>query len=292
MSALELVRLTGLMARSGGSPRVSIGLIDGPVATRHPELLSEHLREITGASGGTCARAYSTACRHGTFIAGVLSAKRTAVAPAICPDCILLIRPIFSEAARGDDQTPVATPRELAAAIVDCIAAGARIINLSLALVEPSSNDEPSLQDALRLAVYRGVIIVAAAGNQSALGGSVLTRHPWVIPVVACDILGDPLNDSNLVASIGRRGLRAPGVNITSLGADGQSVTLGGTSVAVPFVTGALALLWSEFPAATATQIKLAMTRMSAQSRTSVIPPLLDAAKAWQTMRSVWGSVN
>ena len=33
--------------------------------------------------------------------------------------------------------------------------------------------------------------------------------------------------------------------------------------MAVPFVTGAMALLWSEFPAATAAQIKLAMTQAS-----------------------------
>ena len=92
------------------------------------------------------------------------------------------------------------------------------------------------------------------------------------------------MKESNLGSSIGRRGLRAPGDAITSLGAEGQSLTLGGTSVAVPFVTGATALLWSEFSSATAAHIKLAMTQASTPQRASVVPPLLDVAAAYQIL--------
>ena len=180
---------------------------------------------------------------------------------------------------------PSATPQELAAAIVECIDAGARVINLSLALARPSTKGEQSLEDALNQAVRRGVIVAAAAGNQGTLGSSAITRHPWVIPVVACDLRGRPMNESNLGSSIGRRGLRAPGDGVTSLGAAGQSLTLGGTSVAVPFVTGATALLWSEFPSATAAQIKLALTQAAAPRRPSVVPPLLDVAAAYKSCR-------
>jgi subtilisin family serine protease len=59
---------------------------------------------------------------------------------------------------------------------------------------------------------------------------------------------------------------------------------LGGTSVTVPFVTGAIALLWSEFSTATAAQIKLAVTQTTALRRASVAPPLLDAAAAYQVL--------
>ena len=95
MFALEVVRLTTLMALSSGSSEVQIGLIDGPVVTRHPDLVSEHLRERPGGNDGTCTLTSSTACLHGTFVAGVLSAKRGSSAPAICPNCTLLIRPVF-----------------------------------------------------------------------------------------------------------------------------------------------------------------------------------------------------
>jgi subtilisin family serine protease len=277
-----MVKLTTLMERTSGSPEVKIGLIDGPVATQHPDLAPEHVREIPGSRSIACAQADSTACLHGTFVAGILSAKRNSPAPAICPECTLLVRPIFAELISGPEHMPSATPRELAAAIIECIEAGARVINLSLALAQPSTTGERSLEDALDQAVRRGVIVVAAAGNQGTLGSSAITRHPWVVPVVACDVRGRPVNESNLGGSIGRRGLRAPGDGITSLGAEGQSLTLGGTSVAVPFVTGATALLWSVFPSATAAHIKFAVTQGATPRRASVVPPLLDATAAYQ----------
>jgi subtilisin family serine protease len=179
---------------------------------------------------------------------------------------------------------PSATPKELAAAIIECIGAGVQVINLSLALAQPSTKGEQSLEEALNLAVRQSVIVVAAAGNQGTLGSSAITRHPWVIPVVACDLRGRPLNKSNLGSSIGRRGLTAPGDAITSLSAEGPPLTLGGTSVAVPFVTGTIALLWSEFPIATAAQIKLAVTQASAPRRAAVVPPLLDVTTAYQSL--------
>jgi subtilisin family serine protease len=284
MDPLELVKLTALMERTSGSPEVEIGLIDGPVVIQHPDLAGGHLREISGNNGATCTQANRTACLHGTFVAGILSAKRNSSAPAICPTCTLLVRPIFTETTSGREQMPSATPKELAAAIIECTDAGARVINLSLALAQPSTKGEQALEEALNQAVRRGVIVVAAAGNQGTLGSSAITRHAWVIPVVGCNPAGRPMNESNLGSSIGRRGLSAPGDGITSLDAEGQSLTLGGTSVAVPFVTGAIALLWSEFPNATAAQIKLAITQASTPRRASVVPPLLDAAAAYQIL--------
>jgi subtilisin family serine protease len=284
MNPLDLVKLTTLMARTSGIPEVKIGLIDGPVVTRHPDLTGDHLHEISGNNGVACTRANSMACVHGTFVAGILCAKRTSPAPAICPNCTLLIRPIFGEKVIGNEQIPSATPPELARAIIECIDAGARLINLSLALAQPSSKGEEVLEAALNLAVKRGVLVVVAAGNQGTLGTSAITRHPWVIPVVACTLAGRPTNESNLGNSIGRRGLCAPGDGITSLGTEGNPLTFGGTSVAVPFVTGTVALLWSEFPTATATQIKLAICQQSTVRRASIVPPLLNAAVAYQTL--------
>jgi subtilisin family serine protease len=146
------------MERTSGNSEVKIGLIDGPVVTQHPDLPSEHLHEIPGNNRATCNQANSTACQHGTFIAGILSAKRNSHAPAICPHCTLLIRPIFSEATSGREHMPSATPKELAAAIIECIDAGARVINLSLALAQPSTKGEQTLEEALNQAVKRGVI--------------------------------------------------------------------------------------------------------------------------------------
>jgi len=52
MTPLELIRLTPLTDRTSGRPDVIIGLIDGPVAINHPELASQHIREIAGNGSG------------------------------------------------------------------------------------------------------------------------------------------------------------------------------------------------------------------------------------------------
>ena len=194
MGSLGLLNLIPLMERTSGSTQVKIGLIDGPVSTRHPDLTGGRFHELAESAGARCTQANSLACRHGTFVAGILSAKRGSPAPAICPDCTLLIRPVFGETLSGSESMPSATPQELATAILDCINAGARVINLSLALAQPSINGIQALEEAFDQAIRRDVIVVAAAGNQGALGSSAITRHPWVIPVVACDDRGRPTN--------------------------------------------------------------------------------------------------
>jgi subtilisin family serine protease len=179
---------------------------------------------------------------------------------------------------------PSASAVELADAIIDVIDAGARAINLSVALQGPSPGGGGSLQQALDFALRRGVVIVAAAGNQGTVGGSVITRHPWVIPVVAYDLGGRPMDLSNFGASIGRCGLGAPGEAVTSLGATAAPLTLGGTSAATPFVSGAVALTWSEFPGASAAQVRSAVTQAAAPRRTAIVPPLLNAWASYQAM--------
>ena len=163
------------------------------------------------------------------------------------------------------------------------------MLNLSAAFAQPSSRGERELEEALDYAAQLGVIVVAAAGNQGTLGSSVITRHPWVIPVAACDLRGRPVGQTNLGSSVGRWGLLAPGEGVVSLGAEGEPRTSGGTSVAAPFVTGTIALLWSMFPRASVAEVKHAVT-MSAygRRRTTVVPPLLDAWASYQTMATTY----
>jgi subtilisin family serine protease len=286
MSPLNLVGLTSLMECTSGTPDVAIGLIDGPVLMDHPELVGQRIREIPGKGCGACTQANSSACLHGSFVAGILSARRGSVAPAICPNCTLLVRPIFGETKAANHEMPSAMPEELAQAVLDCIDAGARALNISAAPIQPSLKSERALEEALDHAARRGVIVIAASGNQGNVGNTAITRHPWVLPVVAYDLQGRLVGNSNLGNSIGQRGLGAPGDRITSLGSQGQPLTLGGTSAAAPFVTGTIALLWSEFPTASASDVKFAVTQNRVPRRTTVVPPLLNAWASYQTMRS------
>lgn len=271
---VDLVNLSPLMKLTSGKPEIVIGLIDGPVAVDHPGFAGVAIRRVSG--GRSECRA--AACMHGTFVAGILSARRDSQAPAICPGCTLLVRPIFSENARAGQDSPSATPEELAQAILECIGAGAELLNISAALTQiPSAKGQSALLAALDLCAERGVIVVVAAGNQGTVGSTTITRHPWVIAVAACDQRGRPVTLTNLGNSIGRRGLLAPGEAVASLGTGGKGALSGGTSVAAPFVTGAIALLWSKFRSVRAADLRMTVTRAHSERRPTVVPPLLDA---------------
>jgi subtilisin family serine protease len=279
--AVRLVRLDVLMSLTLGSSAVGVGLMDGPVALDHPDFHGARIRWV-GLSGASAANGDDLARDHGTFVAGILAARRGAEAPAICPGCTMLIRPIFAQAKVNG--MPTASFEDLAAGIVECVDAGARVLNLSAATAAPTMRHESAVSDALDYAAARGVIVVAAVGNQGMLGSSVITRHAWVIPVMAFKDDGRPSAESNLAGSFGRRGVGAPGEAVTSLMANGGTASAGGTSVAAPFVTGAIALLWSLFPNVSPAAMRGALVATAPSRRRNVVPPLMDAAHAYETL--------
>lgn len=279
MHEFDLVRLRRLMGLSSGRADVAIGLIDGPVEFKHPELASLRNRLVALDAGASCASDCSNACQHGTFIAGMLCASRGSGAPALCPGCTLLVCPIFT----GSNDRPGTTVRALSSAIDRTVAAGARVLNISLELARsPDPASEAMLVDSLDAAARGGVLIVAAAGNGSQVGSSVITKHPWVIPVVAFDHRRRPLATSNLGHSIGKNGIGAPGHAITSLAPDGKLATASGTSISAPFVTGTIALLLSLFPKVVPANVRRAIAGSS--RRSAIVPPLLDAFAAYRRL--------
>jgi subtilisin family serine protease len=279
---LDLVGLSALMELTSGRAEVAIGLVDGPVDTSHPELAAP-MRELRGGHSGSCLLNDSAACTHGTLVAGVLGAARSSAAPGICPDCTLVVQPVFTEADPRVEQVAGTTPYALATALVETVDAGVRVVNVSSALVRRDGRGEREVERALDHARHRGVIVVAAAGNQATVGATPLTRHPWVLPVAACDPRGHLLGYTNLGRSISTRGLSAPGTGIVSLGSRGGTVSFEGTSAAAPFVTGTIALLCSEFPWATAVDVRAALDAPVVRRRT-IAPPVLDAWGAYRSL--------
>jgi subtilisin family serine protease len=256
---LRLIRLSHLMSRTSGTPEVRIGLIDGAVDTSNAALVDKRVMSLAPEAATT-----SIASRHATYIACLLLSSRAAQAPGLCPDCTLISRPLFDQMASPDAD-------ELARAIVDCIDAGARIINLSLS-VRPCIATHAGLRDALDHAMRQGVIAVAAAGNESSLSSSSVTRHAWTLPVSACDANGRQSTESNLGRSIGSHGVMAPGFALD----ESFTTPFRGTSIAAAFTTGVVALLWSLFPSATAHAVRAALRPFGPAMQ--IVPPLLDAA--------------
>ena len=79
----------------------------------------------------------------------------------------------------------------------------------------------------------------------------------------------------------------APGDAIESLAGGGGTQKLTGTSVAAPFVSGAIALLLSDFPRATGAAVRAAVSQST--RRRTIVPPLLDAWVAYQALGGTYG---
>jgi thermitase len=159
---------------------------------------------------------------HGTHVAGIV----LQVAPAAT---ILPVRVLDSDG--------VGDAFFLAEGIYYAIEAGARVINLSLS----STVDARVVREAVVAATDAGVTVVAAAGN----GGrdrpvELPAGHTGVLGVAATDA-GDRKSDfSNYGPHVG---LAAPGTGIASTLPGGGFGHWSGTSMATPFVAGAVALL-------------------------------------------------
>ncbi|WP_236652878.1 S8 family peptidase [Chitinophaga vietnamensis] len=278
--AYSLIQLQPLLERSQGHRSIGVGIIDGPVDTSHSDLQGAIFKPAADAAVVVCKTTSSYACKHGTFVAGILGAARKAGAPGICPACTFVARPIFCEAA-DFSQCPEVTTTHLANAIRDVMHQGARVINLSLGLAPEGIRRAGAspLHQVFDDAFHSGVIIVGASGNHGRIGHNPLFDHPWVIPVAACNQKGEPSAQSNIGMSIGQRGLLAPGWNMTHLQSGGGYTKLSGTSVATPFVTGSISLLWSLYPHAKAGEIHAAITQQGS-GRRGIVPPLLNVTQS------------
>ena len=266
-----------------------MGVVDGPVGATHSDLAEVAVRQVPGAPTYLCSRADSFACAHGTMVVGILAAKRDSMARGICPGCSFCIYPIFREEPPGGGDSarprmPVATPDTLAKAITALIAGGTRVVNLSVALPLTAASNHRALEDALNLAAQKGVLVVAAAGNEGLLGSSQITRHRWVIPVAGCDKTGRPSTYTNAAPSTARQGVSAPAEGVTTLSANGGFTSFEGTSAAAPFVTGTIALLLSLFPSRTAAEIRQAVTVPGGTPGRDLFPRLLDATAAYEVL--------
>ncbi|MCA1964014.1 MAG: S8 family serine peptidase [Prosthecobacter sp.] len=139
---------------------------------------------------------------------------------------------------RVADATGVANVGLVAQGILQAVDAGARIINISLG----TSADSRMLRDAVAYAISRGVVVVAAAGNEQATRLAYPAGYEGVISVAAVDAQGRQAYFSNAGDGLF---ISAPGVGIVSGYRDGKTVIGSGTSQAAAIVSGAISALLS-----------------------------------------------
>jgi len=244
-----------------------VAVIDGPYdAAALSGILA---RAPVNLGSGSCCVKPSTACNHGTLVMGLLGARRDAVIPGLCPECQLFHVPLFLE-----EDAPWASVGELANAITVAVAAGARLINLSLAILGDETPNHRELVAALDYAEANGTVILVAAGNQGRLSMGQLLSHPATVPVVAVDATGSPLPACNFGPAISRRGVAAFGQQILGYAPGGGTTIMSGTSVATAVATGTLAQLWAARPNADGADIRAVVMQLS--PRNGPLPPMLE----------------
>jgi subtilisin family serine protease len=180
----------------------------------------------------------------------------------------------------------------VAAGIVYAVRHGARIVNLSVAGRLPSIVEKA----ALAYAVRRGVLVVAAAGND-ALAGDAPEYPAALLQPVGSNGIGGPGISVGASDSNGARAAFSEYGSFVSLVAPGESVfgargaTRGsygyasGTSFAAPEVAGVAALIWAADPKLSFRQVA-AILKRTASGRGAWTPELgfgvVDAAVAVQ----------
>jgi cyanobactin maturation PatA/PatG family protease len=240
--------LSQLWSRTLGDPRVVVAVLDGPVDRGHRSLAGARLGVIEAMVPAAPDRG-GAATRHGTAVASLIFGRHGPDSPVLgmAPGCRGLVVPIFGDAdsRSGEPFRPACSQLELTRAISLAVEHGASIINLSAGQYGPATSAEPILADAVGRAIRRGVLVVAAAGNDGCECSHVPAALPGVLAVGAMDAQGRPLESSNWGAAYRSAGLLAPGADLAAALAGGDHVIVAGTSFATAIVSGVAALLWS-----------------------------------------------
>lgn len=188
---------------------------------------------------------------HGTHVAGIVGAvgNNGVGVAGVDPNTRLMALKFIK--GNGEGYTSDAVR-----ALDYAVAHGARVANASWG----GGDYDATLAAALGRARAAGVIVVGAAGNDSKnddatpfYPGSYATQFDNVVAVAATDSNDNLAGFSNYGAASVT--LAAPGVNVLSTLPNGRYGNLSGTSMATPFVTGAIALLWDANPTLTYRQV-------------------------------------
>ncbi|MDQ6757623.1 MAG: S8 family peptidase [Bacteroidota bacterium] len=199
---------------------------------------------------------------HGTHVAGIIAAQRNNNKGINGIAGNVLIMPVVATTATGDERD-----KDIANAIRYAVNNGAKIINLSFSKLY--SSDKKIIDEAIRYAEKKNVLIIHAAGNDGVDNDSASNYHyPIAIyenRVKASNFItvgwSRPLFDYRLAHPYSDYGkmnvdLFAPGSDIFSTVPNNEYDFKSGSSMSAPVVTGVAALLLSYFPSLTTRQVK------------------------------------
>jgi subtilisin family serine protease len=240
----EAIGVAGLTPPGPGKP---ITIVDSGVDVAHPEFAGRSsivtLNEQEPAPLGGV---------HGTAVASLIGAPADDVGMVgIYPQALLQTW----DAARGAGT--VLQTSDIVAGVLAAANQGPGVINLSLG----AERSALPIQQAIETAIRKGMLVVAAAGNDGDIGSplSFPASLPHVLTAAATD-------RQNQVTSFSSRSrfvdLAAPGDDITVATAlDDSWAPEAGTSFSSPLVAGAASWVWTVRPELDASQLFEVMRR-------------------------------
>ncbi|PWK13436.1 S8 family serine peptidase [Tumebacillus permanentifrigoris] len=214
-----------------GSTSRTIAIIDTGVDLNHADLKGKIVAGTDIVNGDSVAQDDHG---HGTHCAGLAAAITNNATNVAGVDWNAKIMPI-----KVLDSTGSGFDSDIDTAVYWAADHGANVISMSLGGAVFSQ----ATQDAINYAYNKGLIIVAAAGNESTSAMSYPAAYNNVLSVASTTSTDAKSSFSNYGSWVD---VAAPGSSILSLKLGGGTTTMSGTSMATPIVAGLASLTWSK----------------------------------------------
>lgn len=224
-----------------GNHEILVAVVDTGVDWNHPDLVANYVPlGYDWVNDDTDPMDDNS---HGTHCAGIIAAMLN---NSIGIAGMAQVR-IMAE--KGLDRSGSGNEDDLANAIIHAVEQNASIISMSWS----GNFNNTLICEAIKFAYDSGVLLVASAGNSRSDIKSYPAAYDEVIAVSATDQQDRRAFFTNFGNWIE---LAAPGVQIYSTVLNNGYDYKSGTSMSCPYVVGATALVWSEFPNITRDQVR------------------------------------
>ena len=231
----------GAFPATGG---VKVGTVDTGIDQSHEDLAGKTADCGQSVGGVVTSGGCLDDNGHGTHVAGTIAGVANngrGVTGVAFNSPLSICRALGGPLGQG-------TTSDVASCITWEADRGVKVLSMSL-----GGGPSTTLQNAVRYAAARDVLMVAAAGNDGDATLNYPAAYSEVVSVAATDSRDVRATFSNANSDVE---IAAPGVNILSAYNDGGYRVLSGTSMATPHVSGAAAVIRTRNPAFTAAQAR------------------------------------